>query len=244
MTDLEAPGIGRASDGPAPHDHEAPPGHEAPPNHETPIMTAHRAGLIGCRGCGRAWPETRTVCARCGAALVPPDRRGLQAVWAWWLAGLVMYIPANLFPMMRTETFAGFKGSAESTILEGVIDLIKHGSYDIAAIVFVASIIVPVGKFIAIAWLAMVAGRPAQVDQAHTRLKVYEVVEFIGRWSMIDVFVVAILSALVQLGFVASIHPGPAAASFALSVAFTMLSAQSFDPRLIWRGLPLRRRDK
>ena len=211
-------------------------------DHAAPVMTAHRAGLIGCRGCGRVWPVEKARCDRCHSRLVPPDRRGLQAVWAWWFAGLIMYIPANLFPMMRTETFAELMGSAEATIIEGVIDLIKHGSYDIAAIVFVASVIVPVGKFVSIAWLALAAGRPATVDQAHTRLKIYEVVEFIGRWSMIDVFVVAILSALVQLGFVASIHPGPAAVSFALSVAFTMLSAQSFDPRLIWRGLPLRRR--
>ena len=108
--------------------------------------------------------------------------------------------------------------------------------------VFIASIVVPISKFIIITWLALVAGRPATVKDAHRRLVVYEIVEFIGRWSMIDVFVVAILSALVQLGFVASIHPGPAAVSFALSVAFTMLSAQSFDPRLIWRGLPLRSR--
>lgn len=205
-----------------------------------PVLTAHRAGLIGCRSCGRVWPDSEAACARCGAALVPPDRRGLQAVWAWWIAGLVMYIPANLFPMMRTQTFAGLQGNSEATILEGVLELIDHRSYDIAIIVFVASIIVPIAKFGSIAWLAMVAGRPASVDQAHARLKVFEVVEFVGRWSMIDVFVVAILSALVQLGFVASIHPGPAAASFALSVAFTMLSAQSFDPRLIWRGLPLR----
>ena len=208
---------------------------------DAPVLTAHRAGLVGCRGCGRVWPQQESHCRRCHAALVPPDRRGLQAVWAWWFAGLIMYIPANLFPMMRTETFAALMGSAEATIMQGVIDLIRHGSYDIAIIVFVASVVVPVGKFIAIAWLAMVAGRPATVEQAHSRLKVYEVVEFIGRWSMIDVFVVAILSALVQLGFVASVHPGPAAAAFALSVAFTMLSAQSFDPRLIWRGLPLRR---
>ncbi|MGZ3215004.1 paraquat-inducible protein A [Paracoccus sp. T5] len=209
-------------------------------DHAGPVMTAHRAGLIGCHSCGRVWPAEHRRCNRCGAHLKPPDRRGLQAVWAWWLAGLIAYIPANLFPMMRTQTFAGLAGNSEATIVGGVIELIHHGSYDIAIIVFVASIIVPVGKFIAIAWLAIVAGRPATVDQAHTRLKVYEVVEFIGRWSMIDVFVVAILSALVQLGFVASIHPGPAAVSFAVSVAFTMLSAQSFDARLIWRGLPLR----
>ncbi len=126
-----------------------------------------------------------------------------------------------------------------------MIELIHYGNWGVAAIIFVASIVVPLVKFLAISWLAIVAGRPATVDAAHTRLKVYEVIDFIGRWSMIDVFVVAILSALVQLGFVASIHPGPAAVSFALSVAFTMLSAQSFDPRLIWRGLPLRsRRDR
>ena len=204
------------------------------------VMTAHRAGLIGCRSCGRVWPEDNTVCARCGARLVPPDRRGLQKVWAWWLAGLIMYVPANLFPIMRTEIFAGLQGDSDATIFQGVLQLVHHGSYDIALVIFFASIVVPIAKFVAIAWLALAAGRPATVEGAHVRLKVYEVVEFVGRWSMIDVFVVAILSALVQLGFVASISPGPAAVSFALSVAFTMLSAQSFDPRLIWRGLPLR----
>lgn len=209
---------------------------------DAPVMTAHRAGLVGCRSCGRVWPEGQAVCDRCGADLVPPDRRGLQKVWAWWLAGLVMYVPANLFPMMRTQIFGGLQGSSEATIIEGVIELVHYGNYDIAIVVFVASVVVPIAKFVSIAWLAMVAGQPATVEQAHSRLRIYEVVEFIGRWSMIDVFVVAILSALVQLGFVASIHPGPAAVSFALSVAFTMLSAQSFDPRLIWRGLPLRSR--
>lgn len=204
------------------------------------ILTAHRAGLVGCRRCGRVWPVDHTECERCGEELSPPDRRRLTYVWAWLAAGIITYIPANVFPMMSTQTFAGLQGNSEATILEGVLELIHHGSYDIAAVVFVASVIVPISKFIAISWLAVVAGKPATSDQAHMRLRIYEVVEFIGRWSMIDVFVVAILSALVQLGFVASIHPGPAAFSFALSVAFTMLSAQSFDPRLIWRGLPLR----
>ena len=215
---------------------EASPGN----GHDGPVMTAHRAGLVGCRGCGRVWPDAETVCQRCGSALVRPDRRSLGSVWAWLLAGLVFYIPANLFPMLKTSTLGGLRGTSESTILGGVVELIHYKSYGVAAIVFIASIVVPISKFIAIIWLARVAGRPATVKDAHRRLHVYEVVEFIGRWSMIDVFVVAILSALVQLGFVASIHPGPAAVSFALSVAFTMLSAQSFDPRLIWRGLPLR----
>ncbi|WP_323033906.1 paraquat-inducible protein A [Paracoccus sp. (in: a-proteobacteria)] len=212
------------------------------PSVEAPVMTAHRAGLIGCRGCGRVWPEAENVCGRCGSALVPPDRRCLNAVWAWLAAGFIFYIPANLFPMLKTSTFGGLRGNSESTILGGVVELMHYGNYGVAAIVFLASIVVPVAKFIAISWLALVAGRPATVRAAHKRLHLYEVVEFIGRWSMIDVFIVAILSALVQLGFVASIHPGPAAVSFAVSVAFTMLSAQSFDPRLIWRGLPLRSR--
>ncbi len=214
----------------------------APRKLSDPVMTAHRAGLVGCRGCGRVWPQAETTCARCGSALVPPDRRCLNAVWAWLVAGLIFYIPANLFPMLKTSVFGGLRGSSESTILGGVVELIHYGNYWVAAVIFVASIVVPLGKFIAISWLALVAGRPATVKAAHKRLVLYEIVEFIGRWSMIDVFVVAILSALVQLGFVASIHPGPAAVSFALSVAFTMLSAQSFDPRLIWRGLPLRSR--
>lgn len=207
----------------------------------TPILTAHRAGLLGCRGCGRVWPLDTEHCARCGARLAPPDRRCLQAVWAWMAAGIVFYIPANLLPMMRTSTLGGFHGSGEATIMGGVIQLLQYGDWPVALVIFIASVIVPIGKFAAIGWLAIVAGRPATVESAHVRLRILEVVEFIGRWSMIDVFVVAILSALVQLGFVATIHPGPAAASFALSVAFTMLSAQSFDPRLIWRGLPLRR---
>ncbi|TKW66795.1 MAG: paraquat-inducible membrane protein A [Paracoccus denitrificans] len=210
--------------------------------HEAPVLTAHRAGLLGCRGCGRVWSADAFQCARCGARLVPPDRRGLQAVWAWLLAGMIFYVPANVMPIMTTNSLGGLGGGGDSTIIGGVLQLLHHGDWWIALVILVASVMVPIGKFIAIIWLALVAGKPATVEEAHSRLHIYEIVEFIGRWSMIDVFVVAILSALVQLGFVVSIKPGPAAASFALSVAFTMLSALSFDPRLIWRGLPLRRR--
>lgn len=212
------------------------------PREEAPLMTAHRAHLVGCRRCGRVWPDGETECHRCGSMIYPPDRRSLNAVWAWLIAGMIFYVPANLLPMLKTQTFAGLKGSSEATILGGIVELTRYGNWGVAGIVFVASVIVPIFKFVVIAWLAQVAGRPATVKAAKRRLVLYEIVEFIGRWSMIDVFVVAILSALVQLGFVASIHPGPAAVSFALSVAFTMLSAQSFDPRLIWRGLPLRSR--
>lgn len=197
-----------------------------------PVPTARDAGLCGCTRCGRVWPEGTSRCGRCGARLRRVDTLGLQSVWAWWLAGLIFYIPANIYPMLRTSTLTGHQ---ENTILGGVVELVAHHNYAVALIVFVASLVIPVSKFIAIAYLALSVGHERRAG-GRRHLHLYEVVEFIGRWSMIDVFVVAILSALVQLGFAASIHPGPAAASFALSVAFTMLSAQSFDPRLIWRG--------
>jgi paraquat-inducible protein A len=197
---------------------------------DAPILTAHAAGLIGCQTCGAVSPGDHHRCRRCGTRLKPVDRRELQAVWAWLVAGLMMYVPANIYPMLRTRTLLE---QQESTILGGVVQLWAHGSWGIAFIVFFASIMIPIGKFLAIGYLAICVQTRRRLGR-HGRLRLYEVVEFIGRWSMIDVFVVAILSALVQLGFVASVHPGPAAAAFALSVAFTMLSAQAFDPRAIW----------
>lgn len=198
------------------------------------ICTAHDAGLTGCTSCGRVWPAGTLDCGRCGARLRPVDASSLQVVWAWLAAGVIFYIPANLYPMLRTSVLTG---SSENTILGGVIELVSHGNLGVAAIVFIASIVIPIGKFLAIAYLALAVGTERRAG-GHRHLILFEVVDFIGRWSMIDVFVVAILSALVQLGFVAAINPGPAAVSFALSVAFTMLAAQSFDPRLIWRGPP------
>lgn len=198
--------------------------------HHGALTTARQAGLVACTSCGRAHGAGATQCTRCGAALAARDRQSLQQVWAWLIAGMIVYIPANTYPMLRTRTLLD---ESESTIVGGAIELMDHGSYGVAAIVFVASILIPIGKFIAIGYLALSLGRAGMLS-AHSRHKLYEVVEFIGRWSMIDVFVVAILSALVQLGTVATINPGIAAVSFALSVAFTMLAAQSFDPRLIW----------
>lgn len=123
--------------------------------------------------------------------------------------------------------------TSDSTIFGGVVELVELGSYNIAFVVFFASVVIPIGKFIAIIYLAISVQRRSILNM-HQRHKLYEVIEFIGRWSMIDVFVVAILSALVQLDSIATINPGIAAVSFALSVLFTMLAAQSFDPRLIW----------
>ncbi len=194
------------------------------------VLTARQAGLVACTTCCKVHRPADSRCRRCGSVLYSRDESSLQRVWAWWFAGLVMYIPANVYPMLRT---ASLGNETANTIVGGVITLITHHSYGVALIVFIASVLIPIGKFVAIAYLALSLKR-ASILSAHARLHLYEVVEFIGRWSMLDVFVVAILSALVQFEFVANVDPGIAAVSFALSVAFTMLSAQSFDPRMIW----------
>ena len=194
------------------------------------LITARDAGLVACQQCGQVHPVDARTCKRCGGRLQSRDAQSLQKVWAWLIAGMIAYIPANLYPMLLTSTLVE---RSESTIIGGVVELFDHGSWGIATIVFVASVVIPVGKFIAIMYLAISVQNRSKVNQ-HERHKAYEVVEFIGRWSMIDVFVVAILSALVQLDTIATINPGIAAVSFALSVIFTMLSAQAFDSRMIW----------
>ncbi|MEL7463677.1 MAG: paraquat-inducible protein A [Pseudomonadota bacterium] len=196
------------------------------------IRSARAVGYIGCDACGRAVRAPRSRCPRCGARLAPDGRRSLDAVWAWLFVGIVFYIPANLYPMLYSTQLGR---RSESTIIGGAFELIELGSIGVALIVLIASVAIPVAKFAAIIWLALATRRPAK--DPRRALHLYEVVEFIGRWSMIDVFVVAILAALVQIGFLASLSPGPAAAFFAISVAATMLSARAFDPRLIWDGV-------
>lgn len=194
------------------------------------LITAREAGLIACTRCGQVHAGGAVRCKRCHGPLESRDTQSLQKVWAWLIAGMIAFIPANVYPMLITSTLVEH---SEATILGGAIQLVDHHNYGIAAIVFVASIMIPIGKFISIAYLAISVQRRT-VLKMHRRHQLYDVVEFIGRWSMIDVFVVAILSALVQLGGIATINPGVAALSFALSVIFTMLSALAFDPRLIW----------
>jgi paraquat-inducible protein A len=161
---------------------------------------------------------------------VSRDPLSLQRVWAWWVMGVICYIPANIYPMLRTRTL--FE-TEESTIIGGAVELAHYGNYGVAAIIIFASVFIPLGKFWAIAFLAISVRQKSMVSN-RLRQHLYEVVEYIGRWSMIDIFVVAILSALVQLKTLASINPGTASIFFALSVIFTMLSAQSFDSRMIW----------
>tara|TARA_R100001143_G_scaffold14922_6_gene16927 strand:+ start:2242 stop:2769 length:528 start_codon:yes stop_codon:yes gene_type:complete len=158
------------------------------------------------------------------------DFGSMQRVWAFWVVGLMCYIPANMYPMLKTRTLFQVD---ESTIVGGAVELAHHGSYGIAFIILLASVAIPLAKFWAIAYLA-VSVKTRNAAAHRSRHVMYEIVEYIGRWSMIDIFVVAILSSLVQLKTLATINPGPASMFFALSVIFTMLSAQAFDSRLIW----------
>lgn len=200
------------------------------PSQQPGMTTARDAGMVACTSCGLVAQPDVKACPRCHARMQSRDDGSIERVLAWLVAGLIVYIPANMYPMLRTTQM--FK-SQDSTIVGGIVDLIHHQAYAIAAIIFIASVVIPVGKFGVIAYLAVLLARPHTKDP-HKLHVLHSAVEFIGRWSMIDVFVVAILVALVQFDVLASIKPGFAAACFALSVVFTMLSAQAFDPRLIW----------
>ncbi|MCE2595898.1 paraquat-inducible protein A [Motilimonas cestriensis] len=196
--------------------------------------TAKDANLARCHHCGELHPTDDTYCRRCNSPLSIRTQHSIQKTLALLIAAAVFYIPANLFPIMDTR----FLGQSEpSTIIGGVILLWQLGSYPVALVIFFASVMIPIAKMLAIAWLCFTAttNRP---EQASMQLKIYRVTEIIGRWSMIDVFVVAILVALVHLDGLVVVYPGHAALSFAAVVALTMLSALSFDPRIIWDPSP------
>ncbi|MEM9577911.1 MAG: paraquat-inducible protein A [Pseudomonadota bacterium] len=194
------------------------------------VLTARQMGLVACSRCQQVWEKEVQTCGRCGHKLASRAPHSLQRVWAYWLIGLMCYIPANIYPMLQTRTLFF---TQQDTIIGGAIELIEYGSYAVALIILFASVVIPIGKFLAIAFLAISVQRPTSVSH-HQRQMLHEVVDYIGRWSMIDIFVVAILSSLVQLKVLVSIYPGPASLFFALTVIFTMISAQAFDSRLIW----------
>lgn len=194
------------------------------------VTTARDLGLVACTRCTHGWPLGTQRCGRCGHKLVSRDRLSLQRVWAFWVMGLICYIPANVYPMLRTRTLFTVE---ESTIIAGAVELAQHGAWGVAGIILFASVVIPLAKFWAVAYLAISVKQRATASY-HQRQRLFELVEYIGRWSMIDIFVVAILSSLVQLKSLASVNPGPASFFFALSVIFTMLSAQAFDSRMIW----------
>lgn len=201
-----------------------------PPAQARPGVTAARQGLVGCEACGQLQPLGQHRCQRCAAHLHPRHTDSLQRTWALLITAALCCFPAHLYPIMITTSL----GSAQpSTIIAGVLQFMQHGDWPIAMVIFVASVLIPFGKILTLAWLCLSCRRLTPGNLA-SQMRLYRITEWIGRWSMIDVFVVAIVVALVRLGNILSIEPGPAGLAFAGVVVFTMLAALAFDPRLIW----------
>jgi paraquat-inducible protein A len=193
-----------------------------------PASAAAR-GLARCHSCGQVEAVQTVHCARCGTPLHLRKPASLQRTVALTISAVLLYLPANLLPVLRLESTV--KGARQNTILGGVVEFWQDGDYPVALIIFTASVMIPILKVLAIVTLCLGA-RSGRWPQGMTRL--YRVTEAIGRWSMVDVFVVAILVGVVQLGSVMEIRPGGGAFAFAGVVVLTMLAAHSFDPRLIW----------
>jgi len=196
-------------------------------------LTARHANLISCQSCHLLSPASAesTPCPRCGRHLALRKVNSLTRCWALVLSSFILYLPANLLPITITTTFG--RPAHSDTIMSGVIYFLQSGSWHIALVIFVASIFVPLMKLILLTFLlaSLQLGwrwRPLE------RTRLYRLTEVVGRWSMVDVYVVTILVALVKLGAWAKVEAGPGAIYFSALVILTMLAAESFDPRLIW----------
>jgi len=169
------------------------------------------------------------ICRRCGFAIYHHKHFSTEKSWAYLITAMIAYIPANLYPMLITKQFGTQEGN---TLLGGVVMLWEHGSYPVAMIIFIASILIPVLKFLVLIYLLISVKYTIGKDRKVNKHKLYYMTEAVGPWSMIDVFVVAILAALIHLANI-EIIAGTAATAFAISVFFTLLAAHAFDERLI-----------
>jgi paraquat-inducible protein A len=195
--------------------------------------TAANSGLVNCLVCHQLAPIAATHCQRCNTALSSRVKNSVQISLSLLVTAILLYIPANIYPIMSTELLGK---TTQSTIIGGIVLFLEHGSYFVAAVILIASVIVPIAKMFALAWLCYCATRADGIKQ-YELTQLYRVTEFIGKWSMVDVFVVAILVALIQLGEIMSIKVGFAATAFAVVVIMTMVSAHQFDTRILWDRL-------
>jgi len=200
-------------------------------------ITAAAHGLFSCRACSqvsRAMQNAQAVsCPRCGARLRFRKPQSISRTWAFLIAAYILYLPANMLPIMESNSLFD---AQQDTILSGVIFLWHSGSRPTALLVFFASILVPLFKLIALTVL-VISVQYRSIWRPRARTKLYRVVEFFGRWSMLDIYVVAILVALVQIQSLAVVHAGRGAIAFGAVVILTMFAAFNFDPRLIWDPL-------
>ena len=200
------------------------------------MITAASASLLSCHTCqflGRVPPGYtghNAYCPVCGAAMHQRKTHSITRTWALLLAAIILYIPANVFPVM-TITYLG--KSESDTIVSGVRTLIESGMWPLAVIVFFASVTVPVVKLVVLSYL-LLSIQYRSLWRPKDRTRLYRLTEAVGRWSMVDIFVVAILIALVRIGNLATIEPGIGATAFGAVVVTTMFAAMTFDPRLIW----------
>jgi len=199
----------------------------------TTVVTGRRVGLLVCSHCRdtvRSRGAERLRCPRCGAPIHVRKPRSVATTTALVVSAAVLYVPANLLPVMQTHTLFS---DEDDTIMSGVVSLVTDGSWPLGLLVFVASIVVPMLKLVAMAALLLSIARKSP-DHPLQRSRLFRLVEFIGRWSMLDVYAISLLVALVQIRSLAIIHVGAGAICFCAVVVLTMLSAQSFDERLLW----------
>jgi len=192
------------------------------------------SGLALCRHCGLLsklmFPKETSYCPRCSHKLAFRRPEAIQRTWALIIAAAICYIPANILPVMTSVTLVG---AEEDTIIDGVILLYLTGSWHLALIVLIASVIIPMAKLFALAYLLITVQRRS-IKSNRERVQLYRLVEFIGRWSMLDVFVISFVVALVQIKPLMAAEPRAGIVFFAAVVVLTIFAAQSFDPRLIW----------
>jgi paraquat-inducible protein A len=202
-------------------------------------LTASAAGqaLCSCHVCSlvsRVELESLPAhCPRCGASLHFRKPGSLSRCWALLIAAYILYIPANLLTIMETGSLFNYR---KDTIISGVVELWKTGFWIIAIIVFIASVTIPLFKLISLT-LLLVSVQRRSIWLPRQRTRLYRLVELVGRWSMLDIYVVALLAALVQFGSIATVKAGPGAVAFGAVVVLTMLASMQFDPRLIWDPL-------
>jgi paraquat-inducible protein A len=198
-------------------------------------MRAVECGLACCEVCHHIvkMPSTKkgvAICPRCKEEVHYRKKNSLEHTWALVIASMIFYIPANLLPIMHVHTFAG---TQSDTIISGVIYFLETGSYLIASVIFIASIIVPLTKLMILIYL-LLSVQFKKGTNKDSKMKLYRLTELIGKWSMVDVYVVAIMISLVHFGGLSNIQAGEGANYFLVVVILTMIGAMRFDARLIW----------
>ena len=186
-------------------------------------------GMILCLDCQLICQKDESICPRCGSRLFERKTDSLIRCWALVLTGMILYIPANLLPIMTVSKLGDGK---PETIMSGIVTLLDKNMLVIAGLVFMASIIVPLFKLLVMLWL-LLSIRFQRLASGH-QMKAYRLIIWIGRWSMLDIFIISLLTGLVQYGQLGTVTAGPAAYAFASVVVVTMWAAKSFDPRLLW----------